>query len=263
MQFKLDLTVQVLVAFCFCPSHGFHHKLPRNINEKPTTVVGGVTVIDTPLVRAAQVYARQYSDDFLYNHVMRTWLFGVLFINNNATLQNTTDLEVHALGALLHDLGLGGLSLNASFITENRRFEVDSGFAATDFVKDQVEDADESSDWEAQRLQLLWDSIVLSSEPKFSLYKEATVQTVTYGVLIDLSNSSGAEYNISSADYNGVVADFPYLNFLSGVNQTLVELATRKPNSTYDSWQQAFGDAFVPHYSAFGYRFLDIFNPPA
>lgn len=181
-------------------------------------------------VRVAQAMARKYSEDFLFNHVMRTWLFGVLVINHDTKLQQNTDLEVHAIGALLHDLGLGGLSLNASFITPDRRFEIDSAFAATDLVEGQVAQGDEGSVWDANRLQLLWDSIALSSEPKISLYKQATVAAVMYGVLIDLS---GVDYGLTSAEYNKVEVAFPRLNFVMGVNETLVDLATTKPNSTY------------------------------
>lgn len=39
----------MLLALHVLPSLGFHHVLPRDINQKPTQVIGGVTVIDTPL----------------------------------------------------------------------------------------------------------------------------------------------------------------------------------------------------------------------
>ncbi|KAH6662064.1 hypothetical protein B0J14DRAFT_611169 [Halenospora varia] len=252
MELKLTWIVQVLVAFHAYPSLGFQHVVPRSINQKPTRVIGNVTVIDTPLVRAAQAMARQYSDDYLFNHVMRTWLFGALVVSHNTTLQQTVDLEVHAIGAMLHDLGL---VLNASFISPDRRFEVDGAFAATDFVESQVAHDDAGSAWDAHRLQLLWDSVVLSSEAKISLYKEATVASVTYGVGIDLT---GPDNGVTSTEYENVVAAFPKLNFLPGVNQTLVALCATKPASTYDSWQQTFGEAFVPNYSPVGYRIFDI-----
>jgi len=157
---------------------------------------------------------------------MRTWLFGALIINHNTTLQKTVDLEVHAIGSLLHDLGL---VLNASWISHDRRFEVDSAVKATDFIEDQVAHG-EGSDWDAHRLQLLFDSILLSSEPKFSLFKEATVAATVNGVLIDLE---GAGNVLTSAEYGNVIAAFPKLNFLPGVNHTLVKLCETKPNTTY------------------------------
>lgn len=79
-------------------------------------------------------------------------------------------------------------------------------------------------------MQLLFDSVLLSSEPKFSLYKEATVASVVSGVVIDLTR---ADDGVTSAEYNNVVAAFPKLNFLPGVNQTVVALCATKPNTTY------------------------------
>ena len=161
---------------------------------------------------------------------MRSWLFGVLVINHNTTLQQTVDLEVHAIGAMLHDLGL---VLNAPWISPDRRFEVDGAFAATDFVEGQVANDDADSSWNANRLQLLWDSIVLSSEPKISLYKQTTVASVTDGVVIDLS---GPDNGVTTGEYDNVLAAYPKLNFLPGINQTLVELCATKPASTYGKW---------------------------
>ena len=79
-------------------------------------------------------------------------------------------------------------------------------------------------------MQLLFDSVLLSSESKFSLYKEATVASVVSGVLIDLA---GADDGVTSAEHNNVLAAFPKLNFLPAVNQTLVALCVTKPNTTY------------------------------
>ncbi|CZT11637.1 uncharacterized protein RAG0_15710 [Rhynchosporium agropyri] len=251
--------VYVLVAIHAPPSLGFHHVLPRHINHKPTQVIAGVTVIDTPLVRAAQAYAREVSATVLYNHVMRTWLYGALVFSHNATLQEIIDLEVHAIGSMLHDLGL---VLNGTWISQDRRFEVDSAFATADFVEKHLQhDRNEvSGAWDANRLQLLFDSVLLSSEYKFSLYKQSTVTLVITGVLVDVRGIEEQSHDITTAEYDSVEAAFPRLDFISGVNQTLVELCATKPNSTYDSWQQAFGDAFVPGYSAEGSRFVDIFG---
>ena len=47
-------------------------------NDLPTKVIAGIKVVDSPLVRGAQEYARAHSDDMTYNHVMRSWLFSVL-----------------------------------------------------------------------------------------------------------------------------------------------------------------------------------------
>lgn len=71
---------------------------------------------------------------------------------------------------------------------------------------------------------------MLSSEAKISLYKQATVASVTYGVGIDLT---GPDNGVTIAEYNNVLAAFPKLNFLLGLNQTFVALCATKPASTY------------------------------
>lgn len=70
----------------------------------PTTVIAGVEVVDTQIVRDAHALISKFPD-FLYFHSLRTWLFGAATINANATLKAEVDLEAHALGTILHDLG--------------------------------------------------------------------------------------------------------------------------------------------------------------
>lgn len=152
-------------------------------------------------------------------------------MTHNTTLKETVDLEVHAIGSMLHDLGL---VLNGSWISQDRRFEVDSAVATTDFVERQVSNDGEGAAWDANRLQLLFDSVLLSSEYRFSLYKQPTVAVLVTGVFIDLEGlASLTAYGITSAEYSNVEAAFPRLNFIAGVNTTLVQLCAAKPNSTY------------------------------
>jgi hypothetical protein len=53
---------------------------------------------------------------------------------------------------------------------------------------------------------------------------------VVGGVLIDLQGAGDA---ITGDEYEGVVGAFPKLDFLPGVNRTLVELCVAKPETTY------------------------------
>jgi len=69
--------------------------------------LGGVTVVDTPLVSRAMELARKHSEPFLFNHAVRSWLFAVRL----GQLQGIPhDAEVVAVGSLLHDLGLNRIS---------------------------------------------------------------------------------------------------------------------------------------------------------
>jgi hypothetical protein len=71
----------------------------------PYTTIAGIKVIDTPLVQKARSLVEANFEPPLVRHMYRSWLFGVAAINNNATLAAEIDLEVHAVGTLLHDLG--------------------------------------------------------------------------------------------------------------------------------------------------------------
>ncbi|KAI0142936.1 hypothetical protein GGR57DRAFT_371711 [Xylariaceae sp. FL1272] len=214
----------------------------------PTRVIAGVTVIDTPIVRAADALARATSSEYVYKHVIRSWLYGVLEIQAASTNSTTgsIDLEVHAVAALLHDLGWDETP-DSPYVTKYRRFEVDGAEAARQFVRD-------NADWDERRLQLLWDSIALHGEPSISQYKEPGVQVAGRGIMMDFT---GPAYGVSNADYQKVVDEFPNDDLKSGFNETLIWLCVTKPNTTYDSWQQPWGDAYVANYSAIGSRLFD------
>jgi hypothetical protein len=81
-----------------------------------TRLLAGVCVPDTPLVSQAIEYAREHSDPYLFNHVMRSWLFAVLLAQLK---QSAYDAEVLAVATILHDLGL------ASAFNGPLRFEVE------------------------------------------------------------------------------------------------------------------------------------------
>lgn len=76
-------------------------------SDLPTTKIAGVEVVDTQIVRDAHELVKAFIplQPYLYNHVVRTWLLGAAALNNNATLKAEVDIELHAVGSLLHDLG--------------------------------------------------------------------------------------------------------------------------------------------------------------
>ncbi|KAK0705840.1 hypothetical protein B0T21DRAFT_298997 [Apiosordaria backusii] len=219
--------------------------------------LGGVSVIDTPIVRAAQAFVRTHSSDKLYNHVMRSWLFGTLLLDHNATLRALVDEEVHAIGLMLHDLGANH-SLDSPFVTLDRRFEVDGAFAARDFIRSHPDGAK----WDERRVQLVWDAIALHAEPKFALYKEPDVVAIYWGNDLDFSWEKGPRHGVTREEYDGVLREFPKpQGGNAGQGKMVLEGITwycrHKPLSTYDTFMQPYGELFVPGYSAVGHRGID------
>jgi hypothetical protein len=232
----------------------------------PRRTIAGVSVVDTPLVRASIQYARENGDDNVYRHVMRCWLFGTLILQHNNTLQVTVDAEVHAVALILHDLGFDQ-SPNSTIVTPDHRFEVDGAIAARKFIRAHPH----GRHWEERRVQLVWDAIALHTEPKFAFFKESEVEVVSKSVNLDFS---GPALGVSEDEYAAVLEEFPrQKDFKETVIRTVSWLCRTKPETTYgklavtpmdynpltasDTFMQAYGEKFVPGYSAVGHRAID------
>jgi hypothetical protein len=95
--------------------------------------IAGVLVPDTPLISRAIEYARLHSEPYLFNHVMRSWLFAVSIAEQSKVAH---DAEVLAVATLLHDLGL------AKALSGPLRFEVEGANAARRFAQGEGVDED-------------------------------------------------------------------------------------------------------------------------
>jgi hypothetical protein len=199
------------------------------IGSGMTRVLGGITVIDTPLVSRALEIARTHSDPFLFNHAVRSWLFAVRL----GQLQGIRhDAEVVAVGSLLHDIGL-----TESF-TGPKRFEVEGADAAGVFAREQGLDD--------RRVQLIWDSVALNSTPSIGLHKEAEVALCTAGIGVDWG---GFQYDqIPPDEMNGILAEFPRLDMKRGFTDSVCRIVKTRPETTYDNFASDFGERFVPGY---------------
>ena len=193
-----------------------------------TRALGGITVPDTPLITGAMDYARAYSEPFLFNHAVRSWLFAVRL----GQLQGVPhDAEVVAVGALLHDLGL------TNSVTGPKRFEIEGADAARAFAREQgLDDA---------RVQLIWDSVALNSTPSIGLYKEAEVALCTAGIGVEF----GFQYDhIPPDEMKSILAAFPRLEMKRRFADSVCRVVKTKPETTYDNFAGDFGERLVPGY---------------
>jgi hypothetical protein len=136
--------------------------------REETRFVAGVRVADTPLIARAIEYARNNCEPYLYNHVMRSWLFAESLAQAKYLAH---DAEVLAVATLLHDIGL-----SAAF-TGPLRFEIEGANAARKFGK--------GAGLDDQRCQLVWDTVALNSTPSIALFKETEVALATLGIALD------------------------------------------------------------------------------
>jgi hypothetical protein len=192
-------------------------------------LVGGITVIDTPLIARAMDHARIHSEPYLYNHAVRSWLFAARL----AQLQDVPhDAEVVAVGTLLHDLGL------TSHFTGPKRFEIEGADAARAFARELGVDD--------RRVQLIWDSVALNSTPSIGLNKEPEVALCTAGIGVEF----GFQYDrIPSNEMQSILAAFPRLEMKRRFRESVCRIVETKPETTYDNFAGDFGERFVPGYT--------------
>jgi hypothetical protein len=195
-------------------------------------VYAGIKVPDTTLVHDAIDMSRSLLKPYLFNHVMRSWLFGVL-LSESAELP--PDPELLAVAAVLHDLGL------TDRYTAENRFEVDGADAARVFLKDRG--------ISTQQTQVVWDAIALHTTPTIALHKEPEVVMTHSGIAVDVLGV-GLD-RIPQDKQRAILTEFPRLAFKNQFQVCLCNVVRRKPATTIDNILRDFG-----------IRYVEGFTPP-
>jgi hypothetical protein len=187
---------------------------------------------DSKIVQEARDLAREVSEQYLFNHVMRSWLFAA-FLAKAAEKQ--PDPELLAIATLLHDLGL-----TERHATDVDRFEVDGANAARTFLQ--------SHHVASNDVQLVWDAIALHSTRSIALHKEPVVAFCHHGVQVDIS---GLQYHVIAPKVRlQILYDYPRLSLKSRLTDCLCGVVSRKPATTYDNFLRDFGERYVSGYHA-------------
>jgi len=201
----------------------------QNDNALPHELAG-VCIPDTALVRQAIQLVRAVSSPLLFNHVMRTYLFGALAAKK---LRTPYDQEVACLGAVLHDLGLTG------YANGPKRFEVEGADAAKRFVL--VRGLAE------ERAELVWDAIALHTSGGIASEKRMEIALTHIGSRMDvLGLGTGA---ISEWEFAAVLAEYPRFEFKTEFYDSLVQsLAHKPPLTSAFTWATEVARTDVPGY---------------
>ncbi|MDM9649452.1 hypothetical protein QTL96_28965 [Rhizobium sp. S163] len=198
---------------------------------RATRALAGISVPETPLIERALDYAREACAPYLFNHVVRSWLFA----ERIGQLQDLDyDAEVLAVGTLLHDI-----TLNEEFAGP-RRFEVEAADLARDFAA--------GAGVGKQRTQQIWDCVALNATPSIGLYKEAEVALCTAGICLDVV---GLQYSfVPLTEIQTIVSAFPRLGMKRQMSMCFCHIAATHPETTYDNFVRDFGERLVPGYKA-------------
>jgi hypothetical protein len=205
-------------------------------------ILAGIKVLDTTLVRDAVELSRSLLEPYLFNHVMRSWLFGILLSEG---AKPAPDPELLAVSAVLHDLGL------TDRYTAENRFEVDGANAARAFLKDRG--------ISTQQTQVVWDAIALHTTPSIALHKEPEVVMTHSGITVDVIGI-GLD-RIPQDKLRAVLTEFPRLVFKNQFKERLCSVVRRKPATSFDNVLRDFGSRYIEGFTA--PSFADLFaNAP-
>ncbi|MFJ4953784.1 HD domain-containing protein [Streptomyces sp. NPDC088760] len=177
------------------------------------TVVAGVRFPDSELARAAVVFARKVSSGALFNHVMRTYLYGSLLFDRRGVRY---DRELAFIAAVLHDLGLV-----KAYQTPNEHFEVDGADAARNFLRGRR--------MPAERVEVVWDAIALHTNVGVASRKRPEIGIVSVGSGLDFTGTGLQQ--IPADALAEILAVFPRAGFKQDALDNILSLCRTKPMS--------------------------------
>ncbi len=212
----------------------------------PTRVLAGVTVPDTPLIRDALDYARQHTTPGIFNHVVRSWLYGII-ISSRVPALESYDRELHAVSTILHDLGWDP---TGALVTPNKRFEVDGANAAREFIRSKA------PSWDHHKQQLVWHSIALHALRSQQASRGDRDQHRSGRGLSGPNNVSAP--GLTWDEWDTIVRALSRSGFKNEVQGIAVHLCQTKKSTTADNWIGEYGEKYIAGFNITGYRPIDF-----
>jgi HD superfamily phosphodiesterase len=177
--------------------------------------IAGIAIPDTKLVTDATELVLQSTDELLFNHSRRVFLFGALQGKRKGI---HPDPELLYIGALFHDLGL-----TKTYGSDDLRFEVDGANTAKAFILDHgLSEADATK---------VWTAIALHTTPGVPEFMAPEIALVTAGVETDVLGIGYAELDQSLI--SEVTAAHPRPDFKRRILNAFTEGNVHRPDTTF------------------------------
>jgi hypothetical protein len=200
-----------------------------------TDVIGGVTIPDSQLAREATELIRDTTNELIFNHSRRVYLFGSL---QAQAMGVHPDSELLYVAALFHDTGLV-----PPYRGTSQRFEMDSADAARDFLA--------SHGVTGEPADIVWTAIALHTTPEVPYKLDPVIAATTAGVETDVL---GLRLDvINSATLAAVTEAHPRPDFKNRILQAFTEGFRDRPDTTFGTVNADVLEHFVP-----GFRRIDF-----
>src|ERR1700733_505164 len=201
---------------------------PSSGGEPLPASVAGIRLIDSNIARLATDFSRTAYPPYLFNHAVRTFLFGSLV---GRALGQKFDEEILYLACLLHDLGL----------TEKYQgelpFEIQGAETARKFL--------EAQSYAKEKLGIVWHGIAMHASP-ISQFKQPEIMLVGEGAGADVIAPDFSQ--IKKSDVEEIVKAFPRLKFKQAFVTTCAEVVRKYPRAASSSFMRDIRERCVPEF---------------
>lgn len=193
--------------------------------------VAGVLLPDSRIANQATELSREVSPPFLFNHAVRTFLFGAL---TGKALGQSFDNELLYLACILHDLGLTERFMG------NLPFEIQGAQSASHFLEEQG--------LPKQRAAVVWDGIAMHAS-LIGQFKQPEVALVGAGAGSDVIGPDRSR--IKKEDVDEILKAFPRLKFKDEFMNICANVVRRHPRAAKHTFMRDIGERYVPglHFS--------------
>ena len=193
-----------------------------------TEIIAGVSIPDSALVADATALIRDTTNDLIFHHSRRVYLFGSL---QSRRLGITPDAELLYVAALFHDTGLV-----APYRGTAQRFEMDSADAARDFLAAHGINGSDAD--------VVWAAIALHTTPEVPYAMHPVIAATTAGVETDVL---GIRLEAAtSAEIDAITAVHPRPNFKAEILQAFNDGFKDRPDTTFGTVNADVLEHFVP-----------------
>jgi HD domain len=198
-------------------------------------IIAGVAIPDSAAAIAATELVRDTTNELIYNHSRRVFLFGSLQAERMGLKPNA---ELLYVAALFHDLGLV-----APYKSEDQRFELDGAAQARAFLTSLGHSATEAD--------TVWTAIALHTTPEVPYQMAPEIAATTAGVETDVLGLR--LHKLTTQEVAAITGAHPRPNFKERILEAFANGFKDRPDTTFGTVNADVLEHFVP-----GFRHIDF-----
>jgi len=191
-------------------------------------IVAGIRIVDSKIAKDATELSRSVSPPYLFNHAVRTFLFGSLAGRAQGL---KFDDELLYLACILHDLGL------TERFSGDLPFEIQGAQAAKGFLEEQA--------YAREKAAIVWDGIAMHPL-RIGQFKRPEIALVGDGAGADVLGPDLAQ--VKKSDVDEILKAFPRLKFKEAFVTTCADVVRKHPGGASQTFMRDIRDRYLPDF---------------